>query len=151
MTTQEGRYNIHRNIANALAAYTLATRSYTVLDRLANAISADAVCKAIYELGRSLDVIIRNSKEDQAISYDEKKDITIKRGGNKFTIKGCLPNEYEYKSFLDQAIKDIIVARGTAAYAAALIARASGAEKDQNVSGAEKDQNVSGAEKDQNK
>ncbi len=118
---------IHKEVANALAAYTLATRSYTVLDRLANAISADAVIKAIYELNRSLDVIIRNSKEDQAIYYNENEgNITINgRWGNnimKFTIKGHLPNEYKYSSFLEEASKDIMVARSTAAYASSIIA-----------------------------
>jgi len=138
------RQYIHREIANALAAYTLATRSYTVLDRLANAISSDAVNKAIYELGRSLDVVIRNSKEDQAIFYNESEGrITIKsRWGNDdmtFNIRGRLPNEYEYKSFLEEAIKDIMVARGTAAYASSIIAtqvsrtgrRSEGMQKDQ--------------------
>jgi CRISPR type I-A-associated protein Csa5 len=125
--SKESQTTIHKKVANALAAYTLATRSYTVLDRLANAISADAVIKAIYELNRSLDVIIRNSKEDQAISYNEKerKIIITSRWGNdtrKFTIKGNLPNEYEYQSFLEKASKDIMVARSTAAYASSIIA-----------------------------
>ncbi len=123
----ETKYNIHRKIANALAAYTLATRSYTILDRLANAISADAVIKAIYELGRSLDVIMRNSKDDQAIFYNEgKNNIIIKsRWGSDvktFEIRDSLPTEYEYKIFLEQASKDIIVARSTAAYASSIIA-----------------------------
>jgi CRISPR type I-A-associated protein Csa5 len=133
MSARETQY-IHREIANALAAYTLATRSYTVLDRLANAISADAVTKAIYELGRSLDVIIRTSKDDQAISYSEDNNIKIKgRWGNdvkEFKIRGSLPNEYEYKRFLEQAGKDIIVARSTAAYASSIIAsQVSGADR----------------------
>jgi CRISPR type I-A-associated protein Csa5 len=125
---KESQTTIHKEVANALAAYTLATRSYTVLDRLANAISADAVIKAIYELNRSLDVIIRNSKEDQAISYNEDNEgrIIIKgRWGNDtrtFTIKGHLPNEYKYQSFLEKASKDIMVARSTAAYASSIIA-----------------------------
>jgi CRISPR type I-A-associated protein Csa5 len=123
--SKESQTTIHKEVANALAAYTLATRSYTVLDRLANAISIDAVIKAIYELNRSLDVIIRNSKEDQAISYNEGRIIINGRWGNdtrKFTIKGNLPNEYEYQSFLEKASKDIMVARSTAAYASSIIA-----------------------------
>jgi len=117
--SKESQTTIHKKVANALAAYTLATRSYTVLDRLANAISADAVIKAIYELNRSLDVIIRNSK-DQAISYNESEgSITIK---GRFIIKGHLPNEHEYQSFLEKASKDIMVARSTAAYASSIIA-----------------------------
>jgi CRISPR-associated protein (Cas_Csa5). len=129
MSLSKEAQTIHKEVANALAAYTLATRSYTVLDRLANAISADAVIKAIYELNRSLDVIIRNSKEDQAIYYNENENdrsITIKgRWGNdirEFTIKGYLPDEYKYKSFLEEASKDIMVARSTAAYASSIIA-----------------------------
>ncbi len=117
---------IHKEIANALASYTLATRSYTILDRLANAISIDAVTKAIYELGRSLDVIIRNQKEDQAILYSNENKITIRgRWGDgiaTFTIYGRLPNEYNYSSFLEEASKDIMVVRETAAYASAIIA-----------------------------
>jgi CRISPR type I-A-associated protein Csa5 len=132
MSARETQY-IHREIANALAAYTLATRSYTVLDRLANAISADAVTKAIYELGRSLDVIIRTSKDDQSISYTGNNIKINGRWGNhvkEFEIRGSLPNEYEYKSFLEQASKDIIVARSTAAYASSIIAsQVSGADR----------------------
>jgi CRISPR type I-A-associated protein Csa5 len=124
--SKESQTTIHKEVANALAAYTLATRSYTVLDRLANAISADAVIKAIYELNRSLDVIIRNSK-DQVISYNERerKILITSRWGNDtrtFTIEGNLPNEYEYQSFLEKASKDIMVARSTAAYASSIIA-----------------------------
>ncbi len=145
-TSGETQTLIHRETANALAAYTLATRSYTVLDRLANAISVDAVSKAIYELCRSLDVVIRTSKEDQAISYNESEGkgriIIRSRWGNDvkdFTINGRLPNEYEYKSFLEQASKDIMVARSTAAYASSIIAtqvsRAERASQEQEGSG----------------
>ncbi|MEM3428104.1 MAG: hypothetical protein QW212_07520, partial [Nitrososphaerales archaeon] len=61
---------INYGVARALAALVLATRSYTVLDRLANAISVDAVNKGVYELARGLEVIMRNPKQGQSITQE---------------------------------------------------------------------------------
>jgi CRISPR type I-A-associated protein Csa5 len=116
---------INYRVANALATLVLATGSYTILDRLANAIAIDAVNKGVYELSRSLEVILRNPKEDQRVS-EENGQIVIeskwKGELKKFTIRGGLPDEGDYSAFISQANKDIRVARQTAAYAAALMA-----------------------------
>ncbi|MBT0160550.1 hypothetical protein G4O51_11270 [Candidatus Bathyarchaeota archaeon A05DMB-2] len=127
---------IHPEIANALATVVIASRSYTLLDRLANAISIDAVNKAIYELGRTLEVIIRNPKADQAIKVgDYEIGITGKweKESKHFTIRGRLPEPSHYERFLVESAEDIRVSRNTAAYAAGLIssvvARSSGGGK----------------------
>jgi len=115
---------IHWKIANAVAAFTLATRSYSILDRLANAISLDAVDKAIYELGRNLEVIIRNPKDDQSIiSGDDGIEIRGKwdHKSRKFKLTGKLPDEPAFSAFLEEAKENIRVARHTAAYAAGLV------------------------------
>ena len=115
---------INYEIANALAALALATRSYTVLDRIANAIAVDAIDKGIYELGRSLDVILRNPREGQKI-MENQGQIIIEgewKGIRTFILRGKLPNEWNYREFLSQAIRDIRIARHTAAYAAGLVA-----------------------------
>jgi len=114
---------IHWKVANALASVVLASRSYTVLDRLANAISPDAVDKAVYELGRNLEVIIRNPKDDQAIRpLDDLIEIKGKwnHTSKTFRLKGKLPEPRDYEYFLKEA-EDIRVARHTAAYAAGLV------------------------------
>jgi CRISPR type I-A-associated protein Csa5 len=116
---------IYWKLANALAAVVLASRSYTILDRLANAISRDAVAKAVYELGRNLEVIIRNPKDDQAIQlHDEFIEVTLKWGDTPATVKirGLLPEPRDYEEFLNAAASDIHVARYTAAYASGLVA-----------------------------
>lgn len=116
---------IHWKIANAVAAFTLATRSYSILDRLANAISLDAVDKAVYELGRNLEVIIRNPKDDQSIiSGDDRIEIRGKwdHASRLFELRGKLPDEGAFSDFLEQAKENIRVARHTAAYAAGLVA-----------------------------
>ncbi|MBS7626831.1 hypothetical protein KEJ51_07345 [Candidatus Bathyarchaeota archaeon] len=102
----------------------MASRSYTILDRLANAISQDAVAKAIYELGRNLDVIIRNPKEDQAIRlHEEFIEVTSKWGDASVTVKirGQLPEPRDYEEFLNATVGNIQVARCTAAYASGLV------------------------------
>ncbi|MEM3528232.1 MAG: hypothetical protein QXI59_07900, partial [Candidatus Bathyarchaeia archaeon] len=91
---------IHWKLSNALAAIVLASRSYTILDRLANAISQDAVTKAVYELGRNLEVIIRNPKDDQAIRLREGLiEVTSKWGDSPVTveIRGQLPEPRDYE------------------------------------------------------
>ena len=115
---------INYEIANALAALVLATRSYTVLDRIANAIAIDAIDKGVYELGRSLDVILRNPRDGQKI-MESQGHIIIEgewRGIRTFRLRGKLPGEWDYKEFLSQATRDIRIARHTAAYAAGLVA-----------------------------
>ncbi|MEM2107157.1 MAG: hypothetical protein QXV46_05030 [Candidatus Bathyarchaeia archaeon] len=116
---------IHWKLSNALAAIVLASRSYTILDRLANAISQDAVTKAVYELGRNLEVIIRNPKDDQAIRLREGLiEVTSKWGDSPVTveIRGQLPEPRDYEEFLNATASDIQVARRTAAYASGLVA-----------------------------
>ncbi|MEM2841666.1 MAG: hypothetical protein QXN62_08935 [Candidatus Bathyarchaeia archaeon] len=116
---------IHWKLSNALAAIVLASRSYTILDRLANAISQDAVTKAVYELGRNLEVIIRNPKGDQAIRLREGLiEVTSKWGDSPVTveIRGQLPEPRDYEEFLNATASDIQVARRTAAYASGLVA-----------------------------
>jgi CRISPR type I-A-associated protein Csa5 len=115
---------VHKEIATALAAITLASRSYTILDRLANAISLDAVDKAVYELTRSLSVIHENPKEGQSIEV--KGDRILVKGEwqkkREFWIKGSLPTSEDYRQFLEEAAEDIKIARHTAAYAAGVVA-----------------------------
>ncbi|MEM4200799.1 MAG: hypothetical protein QXR91_04520 [Nitrososphaerales archaeon] len=115
---------INYGVARALAALVLATRSYTVLDRLANAISVDAVNKGVYELARGLEVIMRNPKQGQSITQegDNIRVNTEWNGERTFIIKGNLPDCRAYDNFLASASKDIKVARQTAAYAATLVA-----------------------------
>jgi CRISPR type I-A-associated protein Csa5 len=116
---------VHKEIANALAAVTLATRSYTILDRLGNAISLDAVDKAVYELTRSLSVMHGNPKEGQSIEV-KGDEILVKGEWQKkqreFRIEGPLPTSEDYRQFLEEAAKDIKIARHTAAYAAGVVA-----------------------------
>jgi len=115
---------IHLKVANGLAAITLVGRSYTILDRLANAISQDSVVKAMYEYGRNLDVILHNPKEDQKIETDDEVIKVTAKWNDKskvFEIHGKLPNDRDVEDFLNQASSDVRVARATAAYAAGLV------------------------------
>jgi CRISPR-associated protein (Cas_Csa5). len=90
---KEGRENIirrHIRVRNLLASVALAMGHYTLLDRLNNAVSIDAVQKTIYEAARIVETLIKQGKvkeEKREIrTFKKNKDIKITISTGTFSI-----------------------------------------------------------------
>lgn len=102
-------------VAVAFAVVVAATGSYSTVDRLANAMSGEVVAKATYEVARILTVIKDRVKihEEVGKSYTEVKD----REDRLLRIPGKLASYSELDSFVEEATKDLLLARRVAAKA----------------------------------
>jgi len=121
----------YRDIAVLLSAVSLYSEAYSLVDRLANALSPEVVGKVIYEATRNLDTLIRRGESGVGV-FEEEKDgksfvkVVIEKGGKleEYVIPGKLPNYYLIEEFLEEAKKDISIARSTAALAMSIVAKA---------------------------
>lgn len=112
-------------VAAALAAVGVYTESYSIIDRIANALGSESVIRAMYENGRILESALRASKHggDEWIKTTG-EFILIKRKDvdPPYSIKGSLPNETTIRDFLEESSRDVTIARAVASYAMQLIA-----------------------------
>jgi len=124
----------HKKVAYYLASVSLFTQYPTLLDRLANALSIDAVQKVIYEVGRIF-VSIKSSEEQYIKEITKEKEgkthhyieITVKSSGEqtkKYLIHGRLAGDKDIEEFLKDSIENVRVARIIAAYAMNIYASA---------------------------
>ncbi|MEM0456804.1 MAG: hypothetical protein QXT06_08145 [Candidatus Bathyarchaeia archaeon] len=102
-------------VAVAFAAVVAATGSYSTVDRLANAMSGEVVAKATYEVARILTVIKDRVRvcEEAGRPYTEVKD----REDRLLRIPGKLASYSELDNFVEEATKDLLLARRVAAKA----------------------------------
>jgi len=117
----------YREVAVALASVGVYTESYSIIDRIANALGPESVIRAIYENGRILESALRAAKSGGEEWIKPSEDsILIKRKDEPkpYVIKGSLPSEAILREFLEESSKDITVARAIASYAMQLIASA---------------------------
>ncbi|AWR95232.1 type I-A CRISPR-associated protein Csa5 [Acidianus brierleyi] len=111
-----------KRIANLLATSSLYTDSPTLIDRIANALSKEAITKVlndsqrIIESGISKGDIFQNKKDDHPI-------ISIK-GEKMLSIYGYLPTTSDIENFLLEVEKDIYNARKAGAIAMSIVNQA---------------------------
>lgn len=111
----------HIRVRNLLTSVALAMGHYTLLDRLSNAVSIDAVQKAVYEASRiSAALIGSKEKKLEQIIKEETKD---KEKEQKPYIKvdiddksyyefyGSLPSSTDIDQFLTDCMKNIRISR----------------------------------------
>jgi CRISPR type I-A-associated protein Csa5 len=115
----------YHDIAVALASIGLYTGSYSIIDRIANALGPESVIRAVYENGRILESALRAGKtgSDEWIRTSEDR-ILIKRRDEPepYAIRGSLPSDSILREFLEESSRDITLARAVASYAMQLIA-----------------------------
>jgi len=124
---------VYQKIANLLAAVTLCTQTYSIIDRMVNALSIDSVARSIYEASRNLAVIKQQNAEDfniNEIEEDGKPYIhvitVVKKAKKEYKIYGRLPSDKDISEFIEQVNKDIKVAKTTASYAMGIVAKSLG-------------------------
>lgn len=111
------------DIARTLASVALYLKSYSIIDRLANALSPDAVARGIYEMSRNLDAMAKSEFIKQ-VTEEEKPWIIISVERTTYSIYGTLASPARVAKFLDEATKNIRVVRSVASYAMYLAANA---------------------------
>lgn len=107
-------------IATMLAAVVIGTQSYSITDRLSNALSSEAVSKGIYEALRIFesmerrDVVKRyeEGEEKGVIVYVEEDGKTV-----QYRVKGWLPSPADISKFLEKSEEDPVIARDLATIA----------------------------------
>jgi CRISPR type I-A-associated protein Csa5 len=115
------------DIARTLAAVSFSLGSYSLIDRLANALSPDVILRAVYEMSRSLSAMSKPGGTPFVQQIDDKTPkIEISMGEEKtpkkYELQGSLATPSRISEFLDQASRDIRIARSVAAYAMYLAA-----------------------------
>ncbi len=108
------------DISVTLASVAIAVGSNSLIDRLANALSADTVFRTIYEVSRTLDSIAPAGREIQV--RQDRDDVVIKTEDGVFRVHGKMASPDRIETFLDQASKDTQIARSVAAHAMYLVA-----------------------------
>ncbi|MEJ5292438.1 MAG: type I-A CRISPR-associated protein Csa5 [Candidatus Methanosuratincola sp.] len=117
----------YRDVASTLAAVSTYLGSYSLIDRMSNALSPDSVNRVIYEMSRILNSV---SKEEEpkirAYSENERHGILVIReeGNKRFLIDGNLAETSEIELFLEDVEKNPHIARSLASLAMYLSARA---------------------------
>lgn len=133
----------YRGVATSLAVVCIASKSYSIIDRVANALSVDSVSRAIYENARILENLLRRYSEsggNQGV-WEEKADskertltkvrVALQSGEyHEYYVNGFLANEEQVRKFLEDVSRDIRLARSVASYAMSMVASAvSGSSK----------------------
>lgn len=115
----------YRSVASTLAAVSTHLGSYSLIDRMSNALSPDSVYKAIYEMSRILNSVIKEEEPKIKPSYESNKErILVDREGKKFIIDGKLAETSEIERFLEDVEKNPRIARSLASLAMYLSAMA---------------------------
>ncbi len=121
----------HKGIATSLAVVCVASKSYSIIDRVANALSIDSISRAMYENARILENLIRQEKiSEEKVKKDEKEftkvKVIVEKGGAKeeYFVDGYLANNEHVRSFLEEASRDVGLARSVASYAMSMVASA---------------------------
>lgn len=116
------------DISRIFAAVTIATGSYSLIDRVSNALTPDPVNRAIYDLSRNLEALsgggetyIRQIEKEGSGKKHAIVEIKPKDGVTK-TLWGYLARPERLREFQKAIESDITIARKVAAYAMYLVA-----------------------------
>jgi len=115
----------YHDIAVALASVGLYTGSYSIIDRIANALGYESVIRAVYENGRILESALRAGRTggDEWVKLSEDSILIKRKDESKpYIVRGSLPSENALREFLEESSRDITLARAVASYAMQLIA-----------------------------
>jgi CRISPR type I-A-associated protein Csa5 len=117
-----------KSVANRLAMLAIATEGYTHLDRLANALNPETVSRVIYDADRSIsallsraDIKIQQKQGEDNYSYVEFTTMFKDEKPKSYKFYG-LPKEEDSRKFIEEASRDLSVARKVAAYAVSIVA-----------------------------
>lgn len=115
----------YRSVASTLAAVSTYLGSYSLIDRMSNALSPDSANRVIYEMSRILNSVSKE-KEQKIRPYNEnnKRGILVIREDGNFFINGDLAETSEIELFLEDVEKNPHIARSLASLAMYLSARA---------------------------
>ena len=120
----ENNEKVIRRIARLLAVTFLYSGSPTLVDRIANALSKEAVAKALYDAQRIVQVGFGKNEIVSHTKQDEKgKKYTIIQIANNYEVRGSLPTEQDIEKFLSMIEKDIYYARKAGALAMSIVTR----------------------------
>lgn len=127
------------NVASTLAAVSTYLGSYSLIDRMSNALSADSVNRVIYEMSRILNSVSKDENPKIRQCKDEKKqgilviresDVREESDGRgesdvrEYFIDGNIAETSELELFLEDAEKNPHIARSLASLAMYLSAKA---------------------------
>ncbi|MBS7287541.1 MAG: hypothetical protein KIH01_02020 [Candidatus Freyarchaeota archaeon] len=122
----------YRGIATSLAVVCLASGSYSVIDRVANALSIDSISRAIYENTRILENLLRRYRDSggkQGICEEkfesggrELTRVRVILDGEEYVVDGYLADNEQVRAFLEDASRDVRLARSVASYAMSMVA-----------------------------
>jgi len=115
------------NVAKTFAAIARALENYTLIDRLAHAVNINTVIVTIHDFSRNLDALKNQNKIVEV--KNEKRYIIVETRDKAYKIYGRLANDYEFKDFIENATKNILVARAVAARAMSIAALAEAVKK----------------------
>ena len=108
-------WKILDRIATLLASVMLQSNTYSLADRLSNALSVEAVIKAVYEAYRSFDTLERHQI---IIKTDDGVKVFAEDGERKeYLVRGWLPSALDIEKFIEAAKKDPTIARDLATLA----------------------------------
>jgi len=119
----------HVRVRNLLTSVALAVGHYTLLDRLNNAVSIDAVQKTIYEVSRIAETLLKQGKlketskeEVKEGKKEAKPHIIVDLNEGYYEFYGTLPSSSDIDEFLTDSLNDIRIARIIGASAMGLVA-----------------------------
>ncbi|MGC8567289.1 MAG: type I-A CRISPR-associated protein Csa5 [Caldisphaera sp.] len=120
---EDKKEDIIRRIANLLAAGSLYSKSPTLLDRFANALSKETVAKVLYDVQRvvqvgidKVEIVVGKIK----IKEKEYPDVEINKSSltkGKYRIIGFIASQQDIEDFLKITERDVYYARKASAYA----------------------------------
>lgn len=116
----------YRSVASTLAAVATYLGSYSLIDRMSNALSADSVNRVIYEMSRILNSVSKEQNPKIRPYKDEKRQgiLVINEDEKEFLIDGNIAETSELELFLEDAEKNPHIARSLASLAMYLSAKA---------------------------
>lgn len=117
----------YRSVACTLAAVSIYLGSYSLIDRMSNALSSDSVNRVIYEMSRILNSVSKEEKPKIRSYSDNNRSVVavIKDDENKeYKIYGEIADSSELESFLEEVEKSPHIARSLASLAMYLAAKA---------------------------
>lgn len=117
------------DISRIFAAVTIATGSYSLIDRVSNALTPEPVNRAIYDLSRNLEALSGGGEtyiREKIEKGKEGKDYTVveikPKDGAPKTLWGYLARPERLREFQKAIESNITIARKMAAYAMYLVA-----------------------------
>lgn len=122
----------YRGVATSLAVVCVASGSYSVIDRVANALSIDSISRAIYENARILENLLRRYRDSggrQGVCEEkfesggrELTRVRVILDEGEYLVDGYLADNEQVRAFLEDASRDVRLARSVASYAMSMVA-----------------------------